>query len=112
MFGASRSLSLTFEQYARNAASTVYWMGRNWYVLLLYIPSLLILWRLGLDYHYMNSPAEVQQAVLRRQLKHAVSLGKPVTIHTREADADIESIMIEELPKEHRVCTSTSAHIL
>lgn len=112
MFGVNRSLSLTFEQSVRNAAPTVHWMGRNWYFLLLYIrlTSLLMLWGSGLDYHYMNSPAEVQKAVLRRQLKHAVSLGKPITIHTREADEDIEGIMIDELPKAHKVCPS--AHFL
>jgi len=51
----------------------------------------------------MNSPAEVQKTILRRQLKHAVTLGKPLTIHTREADEDIELILKEEVPKDHRV---------
>lgn len=58
---------------------------------------------IGLDYHYMNSPAEVQKTVLRRQLKHAVALSKPITIHTREADEDIERIMKEEIPKDHKI---------
>jgi TatD DNase family protein len=52
----------------------------------------------------MNSPADVQKSILRRQLKQAVSLSKPLTIHTREADEDIELILKEELPKDHRVC--------
>jgi TatD DNase family protein len=52
----------------------------------------------------MNSPADVQRSILRRQLKQAVSLSKPLTIHTREADEDIELILKEELPKNHRVC--------
>jgi TatD DNase family protein len=55
----------------------------------------------------MNSPVEVQKSVLRRQLREAVSLGKPVTIHTREADEDIEAILKEELPKNHKVGTSS-----
>jgi hypothetical protein len=58
---------------------------------------------IGLDYHYMNSPADVQQEVFRRQLKHAVQLGKPLTIHTREADDDVERILKEEVPQEHKV---------
>jgi TatD DNase family protein len=51
----------------------------------------------------MNSPAEVQRTVLRRQLQQAVALGKSITVHTREADEDIEAILKEEVPKEHKV---------
>jgi TatD DNase family protein len=58
---------------------------------------------IGLDYHYDNSPREVQRDVLTRQLRHAVRLGKPLTIHTREADQDIERILKEEVPKDHKV---------
>jgi len=58
---------------------------------------------IGLDYHYMNSPADIQQEVFRRQLKHAVRLGKPLTIHTREADDDVERILKEEVPQDHKV---------
>ncbi|KAF7377499.1 hypothetical protein MSAN_00171900 [Mycena sanguinolenta] len=50
---------------------------------------------IGLDYHYDNSPRPVQQAVFARQLRHAVRLGKPLTIHTREADEDTERILKE-----------------
>ncbi|KAF7377503.1 hypothetical protein MSAN_00172400 [Mycena sanguinolenta] len=58
---------------------------------------------IGLDYHYDNSPRPVQQAVFARQLKHGVRLGKPLTIHTREADEDTERILKEEVPREHRI---------
>ncbi|ORY88824.1 hydrolase [Leucosporidium creatinivorum] len=60
---------------------------------------------IGLDYHYDNSPREIQQAVLRRQLRTALAsgLGKAITIHTREADDDIYTILTEELPKEQRI---------
>lgn len=58
---------------------------------------------MGLDYHYDNSPRDIQQAVFSRQLKQAVKFGKPLTIHTREADADTERILKEEVPKDHRV---------
>lgn len=59
---------------------------------------------MGLDYHYDNSPRDIQQNVLRRQLRHAVRLGKSLTIHTREAEEDTEKILKEEVPKEHKVC--------
>ncbi|EJF65163.1 hypothetical protein DICSQDRAFT_132695 [Dichomitus squalens LYAD-421 SS1] len=58
---------------------------------------------MGLDYHYDNSPREVQQNVFIRQLKHAVRLGKPLTIHTREAEEDSERILKEHVPKDHRI---------
>ncbi|OJA11828.1 hypothetical protein AZE42_11403 [Rhizopogon vesiculosus] len=58
---------------------------------------------MGLDYHYDNSPRAVQQEVLIRQLKHAVRLGKPLTIHTREAEADTERILKEHVPSDHKI---------
>lgn len=47
-----------------------------------------------------NSPRDVQQQVLKRQLNMALELKKPITIHTREADDDIYSILTEVVPKE------------
>ena len=58
---------------------------------------------IGLDYHYNNSPRELQRAIFVRQLRKAVELGKPLTIHTREAEDDTERILKAEVPKEHRV---------
>ncbi|TFY57202.1 hypothetical protein EVJ58_g7168 [Rhodofomes roseus] len=58
---------------------------------------------IGLDYHYDNSPRELQQQVFVRQLRHAVRLGKPLTIHTREAEEDTERILKEEVPKDHKI---------
>lgn len=58
---------------------------------------------IGLDYHHDNSPRKTQQTILIRQLRQAVQLGKPVTIHTREAEEDTERILKTELPKDHKV---------
>ena len=58
---------------------------------------------IGLDYHYDNSPRGVQRQVFSRQLRHAVRLGKPVTVHTREAEEDTERILKAEVPKDHKV---------
>jgi TatD DNase family protein len=69
-------------------------------------PRCVALGEIGLDYHYDNSPRDIQQDVFTRQLRHAVKLGKPLTIHTREADADTERIMKAEVPKDHRVRSS------
>ena len=51
---------------------------------------------IGLDYHYDNSPREVQRAVFARQLRMARSLGLPVVIHSREADAETVEILRAE----------------
>jgi TatD DNase family protein len=58
---------------------------------------------IGLDYHFDNSPRDIQREVFTRQLRHAVRLGKPITVHTREADEDTESTLKAEVPKDHKV---------
>ncbi len=55
---------------------------------------------IGLDYHYMRSPREVQQAVFRRFIALARALRKPIVIHTREAAADTLTILEEERARE------------
>jgi TatD DNase family protein len=52
---------------------------------------------IGLDYHYDNSPREVQREVFARQLRLARAEGLPVIIHTREADGDTAEILGREL---------------
>ena len=59
--------------------------------------SRVIAWgEIGLDYHYDNSPRDVQRMVFRRQLKLAREVGLPVIIHTREAEDDTIEILREE----------------
>ena len=50
----------------------------------------------GLDYHYDNSPREVQKAVFRKQLSLARELNLPVIVHTREAEDDTMEILKAE----------------
>lgn len=51
---------------------------------------------IGLDFHYDNSPREVQVEVFRSQLRAARELNVPVIIHTREAeDETIEALKSE-----------------
>jgi len=55
---------------------------------------------IGLDYHYDNSPRDVQQQVYRRQLRLAHELDSTVTLHMREAHDDGLRILKEEgVPK-------------
>jgi TatD DNase family protein len=51
----------------------------------------------GLDYHYDNSPREVQREVFARQLRLARAEGLPVIIHSREADEETAEILRREL---------------
>jgi TatD DNase family protein len=44
---------------------------------------------IGLDYHYDHSPRDIQQKRLEQQLDLALSLGKPIVIHSREGEEDL-----------------------
>ncbi len=48
---------------------------------------------IGLDFHYDNSPRDVQVDVFRRQLRAARDLNLPVIIHTREAETETIEIL-------------------
>ena len=56
-------------------------------------PSARAVGEIGLDYHYDYSPRAVQQAVFRAQVRLARELGRPVVVHTREADEDTIAIL-------------------
>ncbi|GAI32204.1 unnamed protein product, partial [marine sediment metagenome] len=51
---------------------------------------------IGLDYHYMNSPREIQKEVFKAQLKFAREKDLPVIVHTREAGEDVWRILKDE----------------
>lgn len=55
---------------------------------------------IGLDYHYDFSPRETQRAVFRRQVQLAREAGLPLSIHTREAEADTLEILREAAAQE------------
>ena len=48
---------------------------------------------IGLDFHYDNSPRDVQVAVFKRQLHAAHECNLPVVIHTREAESETIEIL-------------------
>ena len=51
---------------------------------------------IGLDFHYDNSPRDVQQLVFARQLRSAEAVHVPVIIHTREAEIETIEILKSE----------------
>jgi TatD DNase family protein len=53
----------------------------------------------GLDYHYDKSPREAQANGLRTHVGAARQTGLPLVIHARNADADMEHILVEEARK-------------
>lgn len=59
-------------------------------------PKVIAWGEIGLDYHYDNSPREVQRDAFRKQLRMARERQLPVSIHTREAEADTLAILDEE----------------
>jgi TatD DNase family protein len=59
-------------------------------------PKVIAWGEIGLDYHYDNSPRDVQRRAFRRQLQLARDRRLPAVIHTREAEADTLAILDDE----------------
>jgi TatD DNase family protein len=59
-------------------------------------PCVIAWGEIGLDFHYDNSPRQVQMDVFRRQLHLAREANLPVIIHTREAEDETIEILRSE----------------
>lgn len=57
------------------------------------LPKMVAVGEIGLDYHYNNSPPEIQRRVFEEQLQIAVDQDLPIVVHTREADDDTRDIL-------------------
>jgi len=66
---------------------------------------------IGLDYHWDSVPRDVQKYNFISQLKLAQKLGKPVIIHSRDANADTFDIIKKHRPKGVMHCYSGSAEM-
>ena len=51
---------------------------------------------MGLDYHWMEDPKEVQKEAFRRQIRVAKELNIPITVHNRESTEDVYQVLKEE----------------
>lgn len=58
---------------------------------------------IGLDYHYSISEPSIQREVFIRQIKAAISILKPLIIHTRNAEEDTLSILKEHVPSDWKI---------
>ncbi|MEE8311012.1 MAG: TatD family hydrolase, partial [Candidatus Binatia bacterium] len=56
----------------------------------------------GLDYHYDNSPRDVQRDVLALHLQLARKHDMPVVLHCRKAEADLHDVLAAEASGELR----------
>ena len=62
-------------------------------------PKVVAIGEIGLDFHYNNSPADVQEEWFRRFLELAAESNKPVVIHSRDADELMAKFLIEFSPR-------------
>jgi TatD DNase family protein len=62
-------------------------------------PRCVAVGELGLDYHYDLSDRNLQHEALKQQLDFSAEIGKPVIVHTREADADTVRFLTEHAAK-------------
>jgi TatD DNase family protein len=53
----------------------------------------------GLDYHYDKTPRDIAARVFRTHIAAARDSGLPIVIHARDADADLATILQDEMGK-------------
>ncbi len=59
-------------------------------------PKVALWGEIGLDYHYKNSPQDKQRTIFREQLSFARERGLPISVHCRDAWADLFEIIEQE----------------
>ncbi|MCX3067922.1 MAG: TatD family hydrolase [Cetobacterium sp.] len=74
-------------EYSEEVEKELEILGKN--------PKVVAIGEIGLDYHWMTEPKEVQQERFKRQLELAERLNKPVVVHTRDAMEDTVNILKE-----------------
>ena len=50
----------------------------------------------GLDFHYENSPRDVQERSFRAHIGASRETGLPLVVHTRDADTDMARVLLDE----------------
>lgn len=81
---------------AKNVTESTYKQLKNWAK----EDKVVAIGETGLDYHYDNSPREVQQQVFRRHIQLAKEVELPLVIHSREAEDQTMEILKEEEAEE------------
>ena len=63
---------------------------------LLQTEDIVAMGEMGLDYHWMEDPKEIQKEAFRRQIRVAKELNIPITVHNRESTEDVYQVLKEE----------------
>lgn len=58
--------------------------------------NIIALGEMGLDYHWMEDPKEVQIEAFKKQIRLAKKLKLPIVVHNRESTADVYQVLQEE----------------
>ena len=88
--------------YTRESLDTLRAWAKN--------PKVVAIGEIGLDYYWeQNPPRELQQKVLRDQLALAQELDLPVSVHDREAHAEMYELLRQYRPRGVLHCYSGSA---
>jgi TatD DNase family protein len=61
-------------------------------------PKVIAIGEIGLDYHYMHSPREMQIDAFAKQISIAKDSGLPIIVHSREANEDTLHILEQSAP--------------
>ena len=74
------------------------WTPERWDVLtaLAGHPKVVAIGEMGLDFHYDNSPRDIQRDVFRRQIRVAKVLDKPIIIHDRDSAGETMAVLDDE----------------
>lgn len=59
-------------------------------------PKVMAIGEIGLDFHYDNSPRDVQREWFRKQIQLAREVNLPIIVHDREANDEVMRILKEE----------------
>ena len=62
-------------------------------------PKIVAIGEAGLDYHYDNSPRDVQEKSFRQHIAAAREAKLPLVIHSRDCDTDMARVLEEEMGK-------------
>ena len=77
-------------------------------------PKVMAIGEIGLDFHYDNSPRDIQKKWFREQIRLAKEVNLPIIVHDREANNEVMNILKEEEAFDNGVlmhCYSGSAEL-
>ena len=62
-------------------------------------PKIVAIGEAGLDYHYDNSPRDLQLKSFRQHIQASRETGLPLVIHSRDCDAEMAHVLADEVGK-------------